>query len=103
MAPETKHIFPTHVCIALPLIYSLKLRTSRTEKILEFVNVFCLKVLDNFTKSRMGLCLSSMGQKSGLCHIFIPTVMDHRFLVTETHNTQSKKSGETLRTKTQST
>ena len=31
-------------------------------------------------------------QKSGLCHIFIPTVMDRRFVVTETHNIQSKNT-----------
>ena len=53
---------------------------------------FCLKVLDNFSKSRMGLCLISLSQKSGLCHIFIPTVMDRRFLVTEMHNVQNKNT-----------
>ena len=28
----------------------------------------------------------------GLCHIFIPTVMDRRFLITETHNIESKNT-----------
>ena len=31
-------------------------------------------------------------QKSGLCHIFIPAVMDGRFLVNETHNIQNKNA-----------